>query len=166
MLSNPPIAYPSKDAHGLITSLPNIVHNTRVPRTTLVPNPQKTHRSGTSRSGVSTSASSVTVNASREVQPWAADVINSATTGKRDTTLSAHMIASDTQRIHPREPVDMSPTGPGAQPSSLASGDRMAHPTIIPWSTAELGEGWIEIRTHQSHAKGSWKSHYDPLCGI
>lgn len=60
--------------------------------------------------------------------------------GMRETKESAHMMARETQRIHPLAPEDMSPTGPGAHPACLDSGDRIPQPTSIPYTFGQMRE--------------------------
>ena len=60
--------------------------------------------------------------------------------GMRETKESAHMMARETQRIHPLAPEDMSPTGPGAHPACLDSGDRIPQPTSIPYTIGQMRE--------------------------
>src|ERR1700761_4798219 len=117
-------------AQGLIPSLPKTSQTSTVPTNTETPVPHATHWRGTSRSSGSTSTSSSSPG-------YAYFTIKSYTTGRRETRLSAHIIANATQRIQPLAPVVISVTGPGAHPYRFEIGERTAQPTIIPLDTSD-----------------------------
>lgn len=138
ILNKPPTANPISVAQGLIPSSPKTTQTSKVPTVTLAARPLKTHRVGTSLSGVSTSWSSSDGAFPTFGMENTTLVMTDWTTGRRETKESAHMIARETQRIHPLAPVDMSPTGPGAHPACLESGDKTPQPTNIPYNINQI----------------------------
>ena len=148
-------------AQGRIPSGPNTSHTRRVPSVIEAPSPHNTQLVGTKRLVGSTSLSLSSAPSSSDDLTWRSPSPpmtnvgvrgvrgtitpllriglmhcerNSLIMGMRDTTLSATIIANDVQRIQPRAPFVISPTGPGAQPRNFDNGESTAHPTIIPWT--------------------------------
>lgn len=156
-----PRTKPIMVAQALMPSLPNTTHTSTVPSRILAPTPQRTHFAGTSLSGGSSSSSARSPLRFRPARSFT----NSQATGTSETRLSDTMTASATHRIQPRAPVAMSPTGPGLQPESFASGERTPHPTsmpmfmlsamgkpmMIPWPTYER----LGLKDH-SHSRARW----------